>query len=51
MCIRDREYAVLFSRDAPSTGFGTGTEAGVLADLQNTPILGRTMELVFTYRY
>ena len=30
---------------------GTGTDAGVLADLQNTPILGRTMELVFTYRY
>ena len=45
------EYAVLFSRDAPSTGFGTGTDAGVLADLQTTPILGRTMELVFTYRY
>ena len=45
------EYAVLFSRDAPSKGFGTGTDAGVLADLQNTPILGRKMELVFTYRY
>ena len=45
------EYAILFSRDAPSTGTGTGTPQGVLADLQVTPIQGRTFEVVFTYRY
>ena len=45
------EYAILFSRDAPSTGTGTGTPQGVLADLQVTPIQGRTFEVVFTYKY
>ncbi len=45
------EYAMQFSRDAPSTGFGTGTDGGILADLQVTPNIGRTLEAVFTYRF
>ena len=39
------------NRYAPSTGTGTGTPQGVLADLQVTPIQGRTFEVVFTYKY
>ena len=45
------EYAIQFSRDAPSTGFGTGTDGGILGDLQVTPNIGRTLEAVFTYRF
>jgi hypothetical protein len=41
----------LFTRDVPSTGSGTGTDAGILADGQTQANFGRTLEAVFTYRF
>jgi iron complex outermembrane receptor protein len=45
------EYVYLFTRDVPSTGSGTGTDAGILADGQTQANFGRTLEAVFTYRF
>lgn len=45
------EYALLSSADTPSTGGGTGTEAGFVADRYGYPILSETYQLEFTVRY
>ena len=44
------EYALVGSGDTPSTGGGTGTESGFVADRTGTPILSRTIELSLTIR-
>ena len=45
------EYALVSSGDTPSTGGGTGTENGFLADRTGTPIIGETYQLELTIRY
>jgi outer membrane receptor protein involved in Fe transport len=45
------KYALVSSGDTPSTGGGTGTEQGFVADRFGTPIIGRTIEIQLTWRY
>lgn len=45
------EYALLSSSDTPSTGGGTGTEAGFSADRYGAPIQGETYQLELKVRY
>ncbi len=45
------EYALTFSSDTPSTGGGTGTEQGFLADQRGNPILPRTIAAEFVVRF
>jgi iron complex outermembrane receptor protein len=45
------KYALVGAGDTPSTGGGTGTEQGFVADRYGTPIIGRTIEFQLTWRY
>ena len=45
------KYALVASGDTPSTGGFTDTAAGFSADRTGTPIMPRTIELQFTWRY
>ena len=45
------EYALVFSGDNPSTGGGTGTPGGFLADQRGTPIFPRTIAAELTLRF
>ncbi|MEN3976231.1 TonB-dependent receptor [Emcibacter sp. SYSU 3D8] len=45
------KYALLSAGDTPGTGGNTGTERGFVADRYGTPIVRRTVELQFTWRY
>jgi outer membrane receptor protein involved in Fe transport len=45
------EYILTYGQDAPSTGAGTGTAAGVPADQFGFALAKRTVAVQFTYRY
>jgi iron complex outermembrane receptor protein len=45
------EYVLTSASDAPSSGSGTGTPAGVRSDLVGTPQPPRTIALQFTLKY
>ncbi|MGE0665745.1 MAG: TonB-dependent receptor [Sphingomonadales bacterium] len=45
------KYALLSAGDTPGTGGNTGTANGFVADRYGTPIVGRTIEFQFTWRY
>jgi len=45
------EYVVLYAGDAPSSGSGAGTAAGVRADAVAAPNLPRTIALQLTWKY
>ena len=45
------EYALLSSGDTPSTGGGTGTATGFVADRSGTPIAGESWQLQGTVRF
>ena len=45
------KYALLSAGDTPGTGGNTGTALGFVADRYGTPIVRRTVELQFTWRY
>jgi hypothetical protein len=44
-------YVLTYGQDAPSTGAGTGTPAGVPADQFGFPLPPRTVALQATFRY
>jgi iron complex outermembrane receptor protein len=45
------EYVVLYAGDAPSSGSGAGTAAGIRADAVAAPNLPRTIALQLTWKY
>jgi len=45
------EYVLYYIGDAPSSGAGTGTTAGLHSDLAGTPSLPRTVALQLTFKY
>ena len=45
------EYVLTSAADAPSSGSGTGTAAGIRSDLVGTPQPPRTIALQFTLKY
>ena len=45
------EYILYYMGDAPSSGSGTGTAAGLHSDLAGTPSLPRTIAVQLTWKY
>jgi iron complex outermembrane receptor protein len=45
------EYVIYYASDAPSSGSGTGTPAGIKSDLVATPNLPRTIAVQLTWKY
>src|SRR5581483_10562566 len=45
------KYVATFIGDAPSSGSGTGTPAGVRSDLSSAPNLPRTIQVQLTWKY
>jgi iron complex outermembrane recepter protein len=45
------KYILTYGQDAPSTGGGSGTDAGFASDQYGNPVFPRTVLLQFSYRY